>query len=150
MKCARRGCRKNIEPPQRKYCSRACRMKNRSGYYFDYYRQNRQHRIEYNRQRHRRIGAGKSDHWRAVNLQRQYGLTIERYDGMLVAQGGVCAICGNPPKKRRLCVDHDHKTGKVRGLLCFRCNYGLSWFRDKPELFDTAAGYLRLQGRRVA
>jgi hypothetical protein len=53
------------------------------------------------------------------------GLSVEEYDAMLKAQGGGCAICGNPPKTRRLDVDHDHKTGKVRGLLCHRCNRAL-------------------------
>ena len=44
---------------------------------------------------------------------------------MFREQGGVCAICGNPPKKRRLHADHDHRTMTVRGLLCFRCNRAL-------------------------
>lgn len=50
-------------------------------------------------------------------------LTVDDYDLLLKRQGGVCAICGKPPKKTRLAVDHDHKTGKVRGLLCFYCNF---------------------------
>src|SRR5437899_4206973 len=50
------------------------------------------------------------------------GIPQEEYDERLAAQGGGCAICGNAPKTRRLHVDHDHKTGKVRGLLCHRCN----------------------------
>ena len=56
---------------------------------------------------------------------KQLGVTDEDYARMLDAQGGGCAICGNPPRSRRLHVDHDHRTGKVRGLLCFRCNRGL-------------------------
>lgn len=56
------------------------------------------------------------------------GVTDEQYERLLAAQGGGCAICGNPPKTRRLHVDHDHKTGAVRGLLCYRCNRFLhSW-----------------------
>jgi hypothetical protein len=50
-------------------------------------------------------------------------MTVEQYDRMFKAQKGVCAICGRPPKTVRLAVDHNHKTGKVRGLLCFRCNF---------------------------
>jgi hypothetical protein len=58
----------------------------------------------------------------------QLGITDDDYEALLAAQGGGCAICGNPPKTRRLHVDHDHKTGKVRGLLCHRCNRALpSW-----------------------
>lgn len=44
------------------------------------------------------------------------------YDRLLEAQGGGCALCGATPKKRRLHVDHDHRSGAVRGLLCYRCN----------------------------
>lgn len=47
---------------------------------------------------------------------------IAEYEYRLKAQGGVCAICSKPPKRRRLCVDHNHRTGKVRGLLCDLCN----------------------------
>jgi hypothetical protein len=66
----------------------------------------------------------------------QLGVTDAEYDRLLAAQGGGCAICGNPPKSRRLDADHDHKTGRVRGLLCHRCNRALpnwvtvEWLRD--------------------
>lgn len=53
------------------------------------------------------------------------GVSDEDYARMLAAQGGGCAICGAPPKTRRLHVDHDHRTGAVRGLLCYRCNRAL-------------------------
>lgn len=60
---------------------------------------------------------------RRVALKHDFGLTPEQYETMLARQGGVCAICGFPPKTRRLAVDHDHGESKrVRGLLCFRCN----------------------------
>jgi hypothetical protein len=55
----------------------------------------------------------------------ELGITDDEYAGMLAEQGGGCAICGAPPKTRRLHVDHDHKTGRVRGLLCHRCNRAL-------------------------
>ena len=58
------------------------------------------------------------------------------------SQGNCCAICGAKPKGRRLAVDHDHKTGKVRGLLCMFCNTGLGKFRDDPKLLKKAIGYL--------
>jgi predicted HNH restriction endonuclease len=64
---------------------------------------------------------------RAKHLKRTYGMTTEEYDTMLNAQGGRCAICGESPLRRRLHVDHDHETGRVRGLLCSRCNTALEW-----------------------
>jgi len=53
---------------------------------------------------------------------KQLGVTDDEYALLLEAQDGGCAICGAKPKTRRLHVDHDHATGKVRGLLCHRCN----------------------------
>ena len=50
------------------------------------------------------------------------GITVEEYDAMVIAQRGLCYICGNPPKKNRLAIDHDHDTGRVRHLLCPPCN----------------------------
>lgn len=59
---------------------------------------------------------------------KQLGVDAAEYDRLLAAQGGGCAICGALPKTRRLHVDHDHRTGRVRGLLCHRCNRALpSW-----------------------
>jgi hypothetical protein len=80
---------------------------------------------------------------RSGHLRRTYGLTIEDYDAMLDAQGGVCALCGaEPSPKRRLCVDHCHSTGAIRQLLCQRCNRTLGLFDDDPGWFTRAAEYL--------
>lgn len=62
---------------------------------------------------------------RESKYKRVYGITIEDYDRMLEEQGGLCAICRNPPITYRLAVDHDHDTGAVRGLLCPPCNRAL-------------------------
>lgn len=59
---------------------------------------------------------------RKANLKHKYAITSEQYDLMFVKQNGVCAICERPPKKKRLAVDHDHVTLRVRGLLCWWCN----------------------------
>lgn len=59
---------------------------------------------------------------REKRLQRKYGLSVAEYDLMFTQQNGVCAICGHPSKKRRLAVDHNHKTQVIRGLLCWTCN----------------------------
>ncbi len=84
-------------------------------------------------------------------LKRLYDLTIDQYRAMLALQKGVCALCMRPETKksrkhgkvRDLSVDHDHKTGVVRGLLCGECNRGLGYFRDNPDALERAAAYLR-------
>jgi len=81
---------------------------------------------------------------RDTYLRRKYGISLSSYNYRLKEQKGGCAICGRKPKigGRRLHVDHDHHTKVVRGLLCWKCNRGLQYFRDKPELFYKAAKYL--------
>ena len=88
------------------------------------------------------------DKVRSHNLRR-YGVTVEQYEQMLKAQKGGCWVCGSTPKKRRLHVDHSHKSGKIRGLLCHRCNRGLAWFSDKSERLRRAAEYLEQNGLDV-
>ena len=61
---------------------------------------------------------------------------------MLAEQEGGCAICGEPPKTSALHVDHCHDTGRVRGLLCFRCNSALGNFREDPAILTAALDYL--------
>lgn len=73
----------------------------------------------------------------------RYGLLPEEYDQMLYNQDSKCAICGKPPKgKYPLAIDHHHKTGKVRGLLCFGCNRAIA-ILDNPELLNKANAYLK-------
>ena len=72
-----------------------------------------------------------------------YGVTVEEYNLMLGHQGGVCALCGRPPGKKPLAVDHDHETGKVRGLLCQNCNVGLGCFGDSVPILEGAIKYLQ-------
>ena len=60
-----------------------------------------------------------------------------------MAQDGKCAICSNPQENRRLAVDHCHKTGKVRGLLCQGCNTGIGGLKDDTERIKKAIDYLK-------
>lgn len=83
------------------------------------------------------------------SLRKNYGLTLEEYQEILKKQKGKCAICGGVETRKAmfggpkdLSVDHCHKTGKVRGLLCNRCNNGLGCFKDSVELLRAAAVYL--------
>lgn len=95
--------------------------------------------------------------WRRANpdkaknadLKKMYGITLQEYDAKAKAQSCRCAICGNTEddtdgngRARLLAVDHDHKTGKIRALLCGTCNRGIGKFKDDPALLRKAAIYL--------
>lgn len=73
-----------------------------------------------------------------AQLMYQYGLTEDQLAKMKIKQAYKCLICN---KKKRLVIDHDHKTGKVRGLLCYRCNSRLCLFEDKI-IFKRVLRYL--------
>lgn len=80
----------------------------------------------------------------AGNVERKFGLTPEAWNIMFEEQGGVCAICKNPEtQNRRISVDHDHETGKVRGLLCNNCNRGLGLLKDSLHTLSSAVEYLK-------
>lgn len=78
-----------------------------------------------------------------VRIKKIFGITAEQYAAMLVAQDGRCAICQNRPRKYRLAVDHDHKTGAIRGLLCVRCNRDiLGAAHDNVDILRRAVAYM--------
>jgi len=81
---------------------------------------------------------------RNVYLKNRYDITIKDYETMLSKQSNSCAICGISQSECDYLfhVDHDHKTGKVRGLLCRQCNYGLGCFKDTISNFINAIKYL--------
>lgn len=87
-------------------------------------------------------------HVRAMNLKK-YGLTPEEYDVLLESQNGACAACRAPERGRnqfgpvRLAVDHDHTTGRIRGLLCMGCNRALGLLNDNAERVKQLADYRR-------
>lgn len=70
------------------------------------------------------------------------GVTAVEYARLVEARAGKCAICENPPDASGLCIDHSHKTGKVRDLLCKDCNLMLGRSYDNPEVLRRAASYL--------
>jgi len=68
-------------------------------------------------------------------VERNYpGMTVSRYEEILESQNGVCAICGKPGINRRLAVDHNHKTGQIRGLLCVFCNVLVGYVEERTLL----------------
>lgn len=77
---------------------------------------------------------------REYHLKTTYGLTLLDYEGLVSSQKGRCAICRRPNNALR--VDHDHKTGQVRGLLCGKCNTALGGFNDSVVLLEHALSYL--------
>ncbi len=79
---------------------------------------------------------------RERELKQQYGITIEQYNELLAEQGGVCAVCRGTNSDRRLAVDHDHRTGQIRGLLCYHCNMAAGYLRDSVEFAAAMSHYL--------
>lgn len=90
------------------------------------------------------------EYLRCRNLRLNYGLTPDQYSALLSRQAGVCAACRKPEtawskranRLKMLSVDHNHKTGKVRGLLCSACNSALGYAREDPERLVGLARYI--------
>ena len=146
-----------------KLCSKCKKEKDKSLFYKDKYAEdgyaslckecrdkynknyvlNNQERVCNNRSAFRKR---RPDLVRKYNLKFSYGLTLDQYEELHKSQNGLCWICGisedSGEKFQRLCVDHCHKTGVVRGLLCSNCNYGLGKFKDSPDLLVKAIEYL--------
>lgn len=118
-------------------------------------RDNQRRRAAYMRDWRERNKGNRPEH-AALRIARTYGLSIEEYWKRLDDQNRCCAICGQREvwaqngKTKRLSVDHDHETGAVRGFLCGRCNSGLGYFRDDPEMLKAAAAYLEMWRERSA
>jgi hypothetical protein len=100
------------------------------------------------------ILADRKENWakyKSIELKSNFGITYDEYSTMLQNQNGVCAICFQPEttksrtkgKIRLLAVDHNHVTGKVRGLLCSGCNQAIGLLKDDPLRGDSLAKYLR-------
>ena len=82
---------------------------------------------------------------RKWQLKNNYGLTPEQFDILFIAQGRKCKVCGSADPRKKgdtWSVDHDHQTGKVRGILCHGCNTGIGFFKDNPDHLRKAAAYL--------
>lgn len=85
-------------------------------------------------------------------LKYRHGITLEQYEAMLTAQDHKCAICLRYPEdnlKNPWHVDHDHSTGKVRGILCHSCNTALGNFKDDVHLLMRAVEYLTVSGQEL-
>ena len=76
---------------------------------------------------------------RKSHLKRKYGLTLEAFDELLASQGGGCAICGKADVDN---FDHDHESGRVRGILCWNCNVAIGQLEDDPDRAMALVTYL--------
>lgn len=79
---------------------------------------------------------------RKATLKMNHGITLEEYDKMFQEQNGLCAICLRSDTLRELSVDHNHETGKIRGLLCGKCNLAIGNLEENIEHFYSAIRYL--------
>jgi hypothetical protein len=98
------------------------------------------HSREWSKRNPEKVRAKWRQHWQ----KKHYGISPADYDRMLLQQGGVCAICkGLTTDGRRLFVDHNHESKRVRGLLCNQCNTALGMLRERVDLFLAAIAYLK-------
>ena len=115
------------------YCLSCLRQKNNETY--------ERNKVRFRIQRSEYCRANKSS-WVARKLSRVYGLTIDEYTAMFIAQGGACYVCKATTEKL-LAVDHDHATNRVRKLLCSRCNLVVGQVGEKIEILERLIDYLR-------
>ncbi len=105
-------------------------------------RENRERYLEAQRRRRAARGPAEKRRERDLHLSRHYGLTQDDFEFLVVVQRGRCAICGKEDGSR-LHVDHDHSSGRVRGLLCGSCNRAMGLFHEDAARFEAAGAYLR-------
>jgi len=94
-----------------------------------------------NKEKHKKQKSESAKRNRLKTTVKKYGITVEEYAKMFSQQNGLCALCGKEDH-RRLSIDHCHKTGIIRGLLCKRCNIALGYFDDDPMTVERAFRYL--------
>ena len=98
-------------------------------------------RKQWQRENKEQFSTNMRDNW----LKTGYGITDDEYFDLLITQEGKCAICGTKDPGRGnsyFCIDHNHKTGAIRGLLCLTCNAGIGMLGDSPDRVMNAAAYL--------
>lgn len=123
-------------------CGMPAKCKGKCASHYNKWRWSQGHRSPCELDRRRQNGA---------RIKYRYGISVEEYETLLEQQNGRCAICGTNPIGKSapintLCIDHDHATGRVRGLLCNSCNLAIGYLKT-PEGLDAAASYLRLHSR---
>ena len=96
-----------------------------------------------NKERKKEYFQKRKEHFREYNFKRKYNLTLEQIDEILTSQDHKCLICGKSLIENKRCIDHNHETGEVRGILCIRCNTGLSYI-ENAKFLEASITYLKL------
>lgn len=99
---------------------------------------NKEKKSEYMKEWHK----ANKDKVKDYYYKKLYGISISDFDSIYEKQNGGCAICREKKNKKDLCVDHNHESGEVRGLLCGKCNFGLGQFQDNISILKKAILYL--------
>ena len=113
-----------------------------------YYLKNRERLLAVAKEKSRVRRAEQPDKVRNEKLRGHYGISLLQYSDLLAAQHGVCAVCHEPEtetrhgKVRQMCVDHNHTTGQIRGLICSHCNLAIGYLHDSPARALAIASYL--------
>jgi hypothetical protein len=123
----------------------------RNTHYNNYYEKNPdKQQIKNNNQKNNRKAFYNSEKGvissRRSHLKRIFNITLEEYNALSIKQNHKCAICKEEEiyyRNKVLCVDHDHTTGKIRGLLCNRCNRSIGLLKDSIEILENAIKYLK-------
>lgn len=116
--------------------------RHRSGYDKEYYEKNRERECAKQREYRERNKDKNRERQRKYRIE-QYGISLMDYGCMLLLQDNSCALCFEVFGAERPHIDHDHKSGEVRGLLCRRCNQGLGQLQDDPAILARAIEYVR-------
>ena len=114
-------------------------------------RQRRQKRLPISRILDREHYYRTRDRHRELHTARKYGISVEEYRNLFIKQNNLCAVCGNPETAvdkingniRSLALDHNHKTGEIRGLLCQNCNNAIGHLHEDLTLLDKIRNYLK-------
>lgn len=134
------GARKRKEHPE---ISKAYRIANKERIY----RMQKEWRLKNKDRTQAYLKANRAHYTRLAKksrLKSSYGITLDAYDQMFIAQKGCCAICRTPQSAltRIFGVDHNHSTGEIRGLLCSPCNTGIGLLKESPDILRAAINYL--------
>lgn len=108
----------------------------------EYYQKNKEHIKEQHKEWHQK----NKQYNKEYQYKKKYNLTLEEIDQILIIQNHKCAICGKSLIETKRCTDHDHKTDKVRGILCTKCNLGLGHFNDDLDLLKKVIIYIESKG----